>query len=194
MQARALHGGDVHEDIGTAIGRLDEAVAFGGVEPFHRTEGHRDLPTRKDDTPPPSMRWRGEARPSLSTDPGAGNRYLFAGAGNDSREAGHGRHAGLSTPAMILTPIAAHRLPDHLAALERGLAADWTRRVLQRIAGDGDGRRATGAAAARHHGDACAILRQLGVAVRDGAPSLDVSWNGRAVRGATEAYVLLHEG
>jgi hypothetical protein len=101
---------------------------------------------------------------------------------------------GLSTPAMMLTPIASHRLAARLAALERGLAADWTRHVLRRIAGSGDGRRATGAAAARHHGEACAILRQLGMAIRDGAPSLDVSWNGRAVRGATEAYVLLHEG
>jgi hypothetical protein len=95
---------------------------------------------------------------------------------------------------MILTPIAPHRLPERVTALERGLAADWTRQVLRRIAGSGGGRRATGAAALRHHGEACVILRQLGMAIRDGAPSLDVSWNGRAVRGATEAYVLLHEG
>ncbi|HEV2548298.1 MAG TPA: hypothetical protein VGU20_13245 [Stellaceae bacterium] len=95
---------------------------------------------------------------------------------------------------MILTPIVPRRLPERMAALERGLTADWTRQVLQRIARGGDGRRATGVDAARHHGDACALLRQLGMAIRDGAPSLDVSWNGSAVRGATEAYVLLHEG
>src|SRR5579883_3557535 len=95
---------------------------------------------------------------------------------------------------MILTPIAPSHLPDRLAALERGLAADWTRQVLRRIGASGDGRRAAGAAAARHHGEASALLRRLGMAMRDGAPSLDVSWDGRAVRGATEAYVLLHEG
>lgn len=95
---------------------------------------------------------------------------------------------------MILTPIAPHRLPERLAALGRGIATDWTRQVLRRIARAGDGRRATGVAAARHHGEAGALLRALGMAIRDGAPALDVSWNGRAARGATEAYVLLHEG
>jgi hypothetical protein len=95
---------------------------------------------------------------------------------------------------MILTPIPPDRLRERLAALERGIAADWVRRVLRRIAGGGDGRRAMGTAAIRHHSAACAMLRQLGMAIRDGTPSLDVSWNGSAVRGATEAYVLLHEG
>jgi len=95
---------------------------------------------------------------------------------------------------MILTPIAPPHLPHRLAALERGIAADWTRQVLRRIGGSGDGRRAAGAAAARHHGEASTLLRRLGMAISDGAPSLDVSWNGTAVRGATEAYVLLHEG
>ena len=95
---------------------------------------------------------------------------------------------------MILTPIAPPHLPDRLAALERGLAADWTRQVLQRIGGSGDGNRAVGAAAVRHHGEASALLRRFGMAIREGAPSLDVSWNGSAVRGATESYVLVHEG
>jgi hypothetical protein len=95
---------------------------------------------------------------------------------------------------MILTAIAPLHLPDRLAALERGLAADWTRLVLRRIGGNGDGRRAAAATAACHHSEALALLRRLGMAIRDGALSLDVSWNGRAVRGATEAYVLLHEG
>jgi hypothetical protein len=95
---------------------------------------------------------------------------------------------------MILTPIAPHRLAERLTALERGLAANSTRQVLRRIARGGDGGRATGVTASRQHGDACALLRQLGMAICDGAPALDVSWNGSAVRGTTEAYVLLHEG
>jgi hypothetical protein len=95
---------------------------------------------------------------------------------------------------MILTPIAPPHLPDRLAALERGLTAGWTRQVLGRIAGSGDARRAAGAPAARDHGEACAILRRLGMAIRGGAPALDVSWNGSAVRSTTQAYVLLHEG
>jgi hypothetical protein len=95
---------------------------------------------------------------------------------------------------MILTPIVPHRLAERLATLERGLAANSTRQVLRRIARGGDGGRATGVTAARQHGDACAFLRQLGMAICDGATALDVSWNGSAVRRTTEAYVLLHEG
>src|SRR5690606_2214726 len=34
-QARAFHRGDVDEDVLAAVIRLDEAVALGGVEPFH---------------------------------------------------------------------------------------------------------------------------------------------------------------
>jgi hypothetical protein len=95
---------------------------------------------------------------------------------------------------MILTPVAPHDLPQRLAALERGLQEEWPRRILQRIARPEHRRRARGSLAARHHAEACALLSQLGMAVREGAPRLDFSWNGTAVRGETEAYVLLHEG
>src|SRR6267154_6064724 len=39
-QSGAFHGRDMNEDILTAVRRLDEAVAFGGVEPFHVTSRH----------------------------------------------------------------------------------------------------------------------------------------------------------
>ena len=95
---------------------------------------------------------------------------------------------------MILTPIAAHDLPKRLAALERGLKEEWQRRILRKIGRPGDLRRASGSQAARHHGEACSLLRRLGMVVRPGAPQLDFSWDGTAVRIETEAYVLLHEG
>ena len=94
---------------------------------------------------------------------------------------------------MILTQIASHDLPERLVALERRLMDEWPRRILRRIARK-RARRARGAQAARHHAEACALLRQLGMAIRAGAPQLDFSWNGAAVRSETEAYVLLHEG
>jgi hypothetical protein len=95
---------------------------------------------------------------------------------------------------MVLTPIAPHDLPERLAALERGLEEEWPRRILQRIARPGHGRRARGSQAGRHHAEACTLLRQLGMDIREGSPRLDFSWDGTAVRGETEAYVLLHEG
>src|SRR6056297_272400 len=39
-QARALDGGDVDEDVLTALIGLDEAKALGGVEPFHGASSH----------------------------------------------------------------------------------------------------------------------------------------------------------
>src|SRR3974390_1636436 len=42
--ASALHRGDVHEDVLRAIFRLDEAVAFLGIEELHSSDGHSVVP------------------------------------------------------------------------------------------------------------------------------------------------------
>src|SRR3954447_22402009 len=43
-EAGALDVGDVGENVRAAFLRLDEAVAFGGVEPFDGTGGHAGIP------------------------------------------------------------------------------------------------------------------------------------------------------
>ena len=94
---------------------------------------------------------------------------------------------------MILTPIEPDHLPAALALLDAGLGAGPARAVFRRIARPEHAARAAGAAAAAQHRQALAALTGLGMAIREGAPSEDFSWDGRAVRSGTEAYVLLHE-
>src|SRR5690606_24317488 len=43
---RALNGADVHEGIGSALVGLNEAEAFGGVEPLHGSRRHEGTPFR----------------------------------------------------------------------------------------------------------------------------------------------------
>lgn len=94
---------------------------------------------------------------------------------------------------MMLTPIDADRLPQLLAHLADGLGEGAARRVLGRIARAGGAERAQGALAGSHHRAALGVLARLGMAARPGSPQQDFSWDGRAVRADTEAYVLLHE-
>lgn len=94
---------------------------------------------------------------------------------------------------MILTSIHHDRLPAVLDLFAGGLDDMVARAVFQRIARPGDAERAAAAQAAIHHGDALVVLADLGMAVRLGAPCEDFSWDGRAARNGTEAYVLLHE-
>jgi hypothetical protein len=95
---------------------------------------------------------------------------------------------------MLLTPIAPHFLPDLLARCAAALSDDRDRAVFARIARPGEAERAAGCAARAHHDQALQLLASLGMGVRDGSPREDFSWNGSAVRGETEAYVLVHEG
>src|SRR5690348_10340667 len=44
LNARALHVGDVQEDVFRAVVRLNEAVALGCVEPLYRADRHGDVP------------------------------------------------------------------------------------------------------------------------------------------------------
>lgn len=93
---------------------------------------------------------------------------------------------------MILTDIAPDRLPAVIEQFAAFLDAP-DRVVFRRIADPARANRAEGAAAARHHAQACALAAEFGMALLPGSPTLDFSWNGWALRSATEAYVLLHE-
>jgi len=94
---------------------------------------------------------------------------------------------------MILTTIPPHRLPRALAAFAGALGDPYTQRVFRRVAVPGRWNRAHGADAALHHEAALALARKFGMAVRPGTPQCGFSWDGRALRAGTEAYVLLHE-
>jgi hypothetical protein len=94
---------------------------------------------------------------------------------------------------MILTPIDPDRLPAVLNCFALALGESPARDVFRRIARPEAAMRASGRAAAVHHRGALALAAGVGLAVRPGSPTLDFSWNGKALRGDTEAYVLLHE-
>src|SRR5471032_2984224 len=94
---------------------------------------------------------------------------------------------------MILTPIAAAALPATLDRLRQSLCDGLPRQIFSRIATLADATRAVGSLAVEHRRRAIAIAGEHGIAVRPGSPVLDFSWNGEALRGDTEAYVLLHE-
>jgi hypothetical protein len=93
---------------------------------------------------------------------------------------------------MILTPIAPHCLPNLLQRCEAALSGT-DRAVFRRLAQPAAAERARGSAAHAHHAQALTLLTTLGMGIRSGNPREDFSWNGTAVRGDTEAYVLLHE-
>lgn len=94
---------------------------------------------------------------------------------------------------MILTPIAEAALPATLDRLRNSLTDGLSLRVFARIANPADAARAEGAVAREHQRRAIAAAGDHGIAVRPGSPTLDFSWDGEALRGDTEAYVLLHE-
>jgi hypothetical protein len=94
---------------------------------------------------------------------------------------------------MILTKIPPHLLPPVLAAFAGALDDLYTQRVFRRIAVPGCRRRAPGPDAALHHQAAIALAHKFGMARRPGPPLCGFSWDGRALRTGTEAYVLLHE-
>lgn len=94
---------------------------------------------------------------------------------------------------MILTPIPPDRLRRALGQLAASLEGGSARRVLRRIAESGPARRAQGRCAAQDHRAALHLARRRGLGLAPGRPAAGVSWDGRAARTATDAYVLLHE-
>jgi hypothetical protein len=93
---------------------------------------------------------------------------------------------------MILTPIS----PDDLAgALDRfgvGLEDAASRRVFHQIRATSP-ERAEGPEAERHRLAALALARNCGMAVHPPGARCVFNWDGAALNGATEAYVILHE-
>jgi hypothetical protein len=115
---------------------------------------------------------------------------MTVAAGEALDTAGPGRYRRL---AMILTPIAPEHLPARIACADATLPDAACRAVFRRIARRDDASRATGATAVAHHRAALDILTRLGMGLAPGAPNAGFSWDGRAARCDTEAYVLLHE-
>ena len=93
---------------------------------------------------------------------------------------------------MILTPIARAALPDALDRFAAGLEGATAQAAFARIRPTSPDR-ATGEAAERHRLAALAFARSLGVAVYPQGADCAFNWDGAALDGATEAYVILHE-
>jgi hypothetical protein len=93
---------------------------------------------------------------------------------------------------MILTPIAADRLGEALDRFAAGLATSEARAGLALIRATSPDR-AAGAKAERHRLAALDVARAHGMAVHPPGAACAYNWDGAALDGATEAYVILHE-
>lgn len=92
----------------------------------------------------------------------------------------------------MLTPIPRDRLDDTLDRFERGLATPAGRAFFLSIRVS-SAERADEPEAERHRLVALALARRFGIAVYPPGTSCDFNWDGAALNGATEAYVILHE-
>jgi hypothetical protein len=93
---------------------------------------------------------------------------------------------------MILTAVPREQLDEALDRFMARLEDPFSRTVFRRIrATSGD--RAVGAAAERHRRAALSLAQSLGMAVYPEGAECAFNWDGRALDGATEAYVILHE-
>jgi len=93
---------------------------------------------------------------------------------------------------MILTPIPNGQLAGSLDQFAAGLSDGLPRAVFARIRTTSPDR-ATGAEAERHRLAALSFARSSGVAVHPAGTRCHFNWDGTALNGATEAYVILHE-
>ena len=93
---------------------------------------------------------------------------------------------------MILTPIPRAELAGTLDRFVAGLSDRLPRAVFARIrATSAD--RAAGAEAERHRLAALSFARGFGMAVHPERTRCRFNWDGAALNGATEAFVILHE-
>jgi hypothetical protein len=93
---------------------------------------------------------------------------------------------------MILTAIPREQLDEVLDRFMAKLEDAFSRAAFRRIrATSAD--RAVGTAAERHRRAALSLARSLGMAVHAEGVECAFNWDGRALNGATEAYVILHE-
>jgi hypothetical protein len=93
---------------------------------------------------------------------------------------------------MILTPIPRKALPAALDRFATGLAGVLARSLFERIRATSP-ERAAGEAAERHRLAALAFARLLGMEVHPPGTPCRFNWDGAALDGSTEAYVILHE-
>ena len=93
---------------------------------------------------------------------------------------------------MILTPIPPEQLEAVLDRFAAQLSEPLARAAFAQIRATSHDR-AAGAAAERHRREAMAFARRSGVPVHPPGASPAVNWDGTALDGDTEAYVILHE-
>ncbi len=93
---------------------------------------------------------------------------------------------------MILTPISSDDLAGALDRFGAALRDDLDRCVFRRIRATSPDR-AEGSEAEKHRLAALALARNCGMAVHPPGVRCGFSWDGTALNGATEAYVILHE-
>jgi hypothetical protein len=93
---------------------------------------------------------------------------------------------------MILTPIPPEALANTLDRFMAGLHDPSARATFRRIrATSAD--RALGPEAERHRRAALSLARAFGIGVHPEGMPCRFNWDGTALNGATEAYVILHE-
>lgn len=92
----------------------------------------------------------------------------------------------------MLTPIPAGELPAALDRFAAQLDSDAARTVFDLIRGTG-AERAVGAEAERHRRDALDLAGRHGMRVHPPGTLPGFNWDGCALDGDTEAYVILHE-
>jgi hypothetical protein len=93
---------------------------------------------------------------------------------------------------MILTPIPRQQLGRALDRFMAGLGDSTAREAFRRIRATSPDR-AAGAEANRHRRVALSLARAFGMAIRPEGDHSPYNWDGSALNGATEAYVILHE-
>ncbi len=93
---------------------------------------------------------------------------------------------------MILTPIPLDALDGALDRFAAGLGDPPARHVFEQIRAT-SAERACGEEAERHRLAALAVARDCGMAAHPPDIECRFNWDGTALNGATEAYVILHE-
>ncbi len=93
---------------------------------------------------------------------------------------------------MILTPIPRDSLAEALDRFAAGLGDPLARRMFRRIRATSPDRAAEPEAES-HRQAALAVALDFGIAVHPAGVRCHFNWDGAALNGATEAYVILHE-
>ena len=118
---------------------------------------------------------------------------------SSGRGGGASRRPGLPARAeeayllvMILTPILPEKLGELLDRFMADLVEPLARAVFEGICATSPDR-AVGTVAEQHRQAALALARGLGMRVHPDGAECKFNWDGTALDGATEAYVILHE-